>query len=131
MRPRAASLVLNGSACGKEHVFGLHAKTFVFDRRTVYVGSLNLNLRSRFLNAESGLVIESPELAAQIAADIELNMAPANSWRVVADRAWPRAVAGGRGQRGGHADPGTPGLVVAPGERGDDRRVAAREIPVM
>ena len=30
-------------------------------------------------------MIESPELAAQIAADIELNMAPANSWRVVAD----------------------------------------------
>jgi len=58
----------------------------VFDRRTVYVGSLNLNLRSRFLNAESGLVIESPELAAQVAADIELNMAPANSWRVVADK---------------------------------------------
>ncbi|MBP6381635.1 MAG: phospholipase D family protein [Pseudomonadales bacterium] len=88
MRPDAAScrgLVLNGSACGSEHVFGLHAKTFVFDRRTVYVGSLNLNLRSRFLNAESGLVIESPELAAQVAADIELNMAPANSWRVVAD----------------------------------------------
>ncbi|MBK6279180.1 MAG: phospholipase D family protein [Gammaproteobacteria bacterium] len=88
MRPDAAScrsLVLNGSACGREHIFGLHAKTFVFDRRTVYVGSLNLNLRSRFLNAESGLVIESPELAAQIAADIELNMAPANSWRVVAD----------------------------------------------
>ena len=88
MRPDAAScrdLVLNGSACGNGHVFGLHAKTFVFDRRTVYVGSLNLNLRSRFLNAESGLVIESPELAAEIAADIELNMAPANSWRVVAD----------------------------------------------
>ena len=88
MRPDAAScrgLVLNGAACGEGHVFGLHAKTFVFDRRTVYVGSLNLNLRSRFLNAESGLVIESPELAGRVAADIELNMAPANSWRVVAD----------------------------------------------
>ena len=74
-----------GAACGEGHVFGLHAKTFVFDRRTLYVGSLTLNLRSRFLNAESGLVIESPELAARVAADIELNMAPANSWRVVPD----------------------------------------------
>ena len=86
LRPDAAScarLVLNPAACGEQHVFGLHAKTFVFDRHTVYVGSLNLNLRSRYLNAESGMVIESPELAARIARDIEENMAPANSWWLV------------------------------------------------
>jgi putative cardiolipin synthase len=88
LRPDAAScrtLVMNPAACGPGHVFGLHAKTFVFDRRTVYVGSLNLNLRSRFLNAESGLVIDSPAIAERIAADIELNMEPRNSWHVVAD----------------------------------------------
>jgi putative cardiolipin synthase len=88
LRPDAAACrdtVLNPSACGPGHVYGLHAKTFVFDRRLVYVGSLNLNLRSRFLNAESGVVIESPALAARIAADIERNMAPQNSWRVELD----------------------------------------------
>jgi len=88
LRPDAAScrvLVRNPAACGPGHVFGLHAKTFVFDRRTIYVGSLNLNLRSRFLNAESGLIIDSPVLAARVAADIETNMQPRNSWRVVPD----------------------------------------------
>ncbi len=53
----------------------------MLDRRTVYVGSLNLNLRSRFLNAESGLIIESQALAARIGADIEENMLPGNSWQ--------------------------------------------------
>jgi putative cardiolipin synthase len=85
LRPDAAScreLVMNAAACVPPHVFGLHAKTYVLDRRTVYVGSLNLNMRSRYLNAESGLVIESPQLASGIADAIEHNMAPANSWRV-------------------------------------------------
>lgn len=84
LRPDAAScrqIVQNETACGQPHVFGLHAKTYVLDRRIVYVGSLNMNMRSRYLNAEAGLVIESPALAERIANDIEVNMAPANSWR--------------------------------------------------
>jgi len=55
-RPDAAScreLVENAAACVPPHVFALHAKTCVLDRHTVYVGSLNLNMRSRYLNAES------------------------------------------------------------------------------
>jgi putative cardiolipin synthase len=88
LRPDAAScrtIVMNPAACGEGTLFGLHAKTFVFDRRVVYVGSLNLNLRSRYLNAESGVVIESPVLAERIARDIEVNMAPENSWQVGLD----------------------------------------------
>ena len=49
----------------------------------MYVGSLNLNLRSRYLNSESGLIIDSPELASAIADTIEQNMAPVNSWHLV------------------------------------------------
>ena len=85
LRPDAAScriLVMRETACEPPHVFGLHAKTFVIDRRIVYVGSLNLNLRSRYLNAESGMIIESVELAKSIATAIELNMDADNSWRV-------------------------------------------------
>jgi len=83
-RPDAAScrkLVQNHAPCAVPQKFGLHAKTFVMDRQVVYVGSLNLNLRSRYLNAESGLIIESVELAERIAADIEENMRPGNSWK--------------------------------------------------
>jgi cardiolipin synthase C len=88
LRPDAASCpatVANPAACGPGHIFGLHSKTFVFDRKTVYVGSLNLNLRSRYLNSESGLIIDSTELASSIADAIEQNMQPVNSWHLVLD----------------------------------------------
>jgi putative cardiolipin synthase len=40
----------------------LHAKTHVFDRRALFVGSLNLDPRSVFTNTETGVVIENPAL---------------------------------------------------------------------
>jgi putative cardiolipin synthase len=42
----------------------LHAKTFVFDRRRVFIGSLNLDPRSVTENTEIGVVLESAELGA-------------------------------------------------------------------
>lgn len=41
----------------------LHAKTFTFDRRKLFVGSLNLDPRSIRLNTELGIVIENGDLA--------------------------------------------------------------------
>lgn len=46
----------------------LHAKTFAMDGQRVFVGSFNLDPRSAALNTESGLVIDSVPMAAQIAA---------------------------------------------------------------
>ena len=63
----------------------LHAKSAVFDRETLYVGSFNINLRSIYLNGETILIIHSPLLAQRVAQDIEFAMAPANSWQVVRD----------------------------------------------
>ena len=51
----------------------------------MYVGSFNLNPRSRYLNTETALIVHSPALAEQIARDIEENMQPENSWRLVLD----------------------------------------------
>jgi cardiolipin synthase C len=59
----------------------LHAKTFSIDCARVFVGSFNLDPRSASLNTEMGLVIESPELAAQIAAAF-VEEIPARSYRV-------------------------------------------------
>jgi putative cardiolipin synthase len=59
----------------------LHAKTFAVDRARVFVGSFNLDPRSARLNTEMGLVIESPELAAQIAAAFAEEI-PGRSYRV-------------------------------------------------
>lgn len=49
----------------------LHAKTFVFDRRAVFIGSLNLDPRSVELNTEIGLVCESAPLAEALATALE------------------------------------------------------------
>jgi putative cardiolipin synthase len=62
--------------------FTLHAKVFVFDRKRVFVGSANFDMRSFHLNTEVGLIIDSPELARQAAERFEAITVPANSYRV-------------------------------------------------
>jgi putative cardiolipin synthase len=61
--PRKTSLAkVSGSSSAS-----LHAKSFVFDRRQVFIGSLNLDPRSVDHNTEIGLIIDSPELARRMA----------------------------------------------------------------
>ena len=76
------------SAATRSGNYALHAKLFVFDRKKVYIGSMNFDERSRVLNTEVGLIIDSPELAQQTARRFEEIVAPVNSYRVVlqADR---------------------------------------------
>jgi putative cardiolipin synthase len=45
---------------------GLHAKTFAFDDRAIFVGSMNLDPRSVRLNTEVGVLVESPQLATRL-----------------------------------------------------------------
>jgi putative cardiolipin synthase len=45
----------------------LHAKLAVVDGRRFYIGSLNMDRRSAHLNTEMGLIVDSPELAGQLA----------------------------------------------------------------
>jgi len=47
--------------------YALHAKLFVFDRQKLFIGSMNFDQRSKRLNTEVGLIIDSPELAQQTA----------------------------------------------------------------
>ncbi len=87
LRPDAAACTVwidLAGFCGKGTV-SLHAKSVVFDRKTLYVGSFNVNLRSIYLNGETVLIIHSPVLAERVARDIELAMAPENSWQVSQD----------------------------------------------
>ncbi len=60
--------------------YALHAKLFVFDRKRVFIGSMNFDPRSMSLNTEIGLIIDSPQLAQQAAARFELIAQPANSY---------------------------------------------------
>ena len=62
--------------------FGLHAKTSVYDRKTVFVGSFNLDPRSENLNTEIGILVESEELSNAVADSILNDMGPGNAWLV-------------------------------------------------
>jgi putative cardiolipin synthase len=46
---------------------GLHAKTYIFDRQEVFIGSFNLDQRSANINAEVGVIYQIPEMAQYIA----------------------------------------------------------------
>jgi putative cardiolipin synthase len=59
----------------------LHAKAFIFDHSTLFVGSLNLDPRSSSLNTEMGLLMEIPELARPTADALEASLAE-NAYRL-------------------------------------------------
>ncbi|MGD8447470.1 MAG: phospholipase D family protein [Desulfobacterales bacterium] len=61
---------------------GLHSKASVVDRSRVYIGSFNLDPRARDFNTEMGVLIDSPELAEELAQLAEELMEPKNSWQV-------------------------------------------------
>ena len=70
LRPEAAGAT---GARASKAIFGssrasLHGKTFVFDRTSVFIGSLNIDPRSLEQNTEVGVLVDSPELAAEVAA---------------------------------------------------------------
>ena len=63
--------------------YSLHAKLFVFDRQKIFVGSMNFDQRSLHLNTEIGLIIDSAELAQQIAARFDAMIQPENAYEVL------------------------------------------------
>jgi putative cardiolipin synthase len=62
MRPANTAEEAGRSRLGESQA-SLHAKTVVFDRERVLVGSINLDPRSSLLNTEMGILIVSPKLA--------------------------------------------------------------------
>ena len=49
----------------------LHAKSFVFDRKELFIGSLNLDPRAMIQNTEVGVVIDIPDIAEEMARTFE------------------------------------------------------------
>ena len=64
----------------------LHTKAAVFDRAQVMIGSFNLDPRSRVLNTEMAVFVESPDLAGKVARFIDSGMMLANSFRLELDK---------------------------------------------
>ncbi|WP_233850341.1 phospholipase D family protein [Paraburkholderia sp. HD33-4] len=76
----------SGKAKAQHRYFGsskasLHAKTYVFDRQSVFIGSMNLDPRSSHLNTEIGVLCNSPAIAGQVVDDVEPNL-DVIAWRV-------------------------------------------------
>jgi len=63
----------------------LHCKSIVFDRKSVFIGSFNLDPRSSTLNTEIGVMIDSPEIASQVAKIMDEGVSPGSAYRVTLD----------------------------------------------
>ncbi len=64
----------------------LHAKALVFDRESVFIGSFNLDPRSRFINTEVGVMIDSPTIAGQVGEFIDEGVSPGSAFHVTLDQ---------------------------------------------
>ncbi len=63
----------------------LHAKAFVIDQRTVLIGSMNFDPRSAWYNSELGILVESPELAAQVVQAFDSVTSSDRVWKMASD----------------------------------------------
>jgi cardiolipin synthase C len=86
----------------------LHAKTLVIDRRTVFIGSLNMDERSKHFNSELGLVVRSPEIAHQVISLLD-DISADGSYRLSLDAAGRIVWSSGEGgeQKIWHNEPET------------------------
>jgi putative cardiolipin synthase len=53
----------------------LHTKAFIVDQKELFIGSFNFDPRSANINTELGVIIESPELSAEMAKNINTALA--------------------------------------------------------
>ena len=65
--------------------YSLHAKLYIADRRHFFIGSWNFDQRSLRINTEIGLLVDSPELASQVARRFDAMTEPSAAYEVVLD----------------------------------------------
>jgi putative cardiolipin synthase len=81
LRPAAGTPQL-ATAMGASSGVSLHAKAIVVDRQQVFVGSMNMDQRSKLLNTEMGIIVESPKLAQAVRRFFDTASSPANAYCV-------------------------------------------------
>lgn len=72
-------------AYGRSSGVSLHAKAMVIDHRQAFIGSMNFDPRSRDLNTEMGVIVDSPGLATAVERFFASAAAPENSFHVMLD----------------------------------------------
>lgn len=83
--PSEASRALADTPPVRSGFVSFHLKALVIDRRRCFIGSLNLDPRAMAINTESGLLIDSPELAKRLTRIIEGLASPENAWELSLD----------------------------------------------
>jgi putative cardiolipin synthase len=68
---------------GKSSGVSLHAKAIVVDARKVFIGSMNMDGRSRLLNTEMGIIVDSAPLAEAVERFFDTATAPSSAWHVM------------------------------------------------
>ena len=63
----------------------LHAKSLVFDRKSVFIGSFNLDPRSSALNTEIGVMIDSPDIAGEVGELMDEGVSLGSAFHVTLD----------------------------------------------
>jgi len=81
LRPAAGSKQ-DATSFGTSSGVALHAKAIVVDKRYVFVGSLNLDQRSKLLNTEMGVMVDCPGLAEAVAGFFAKATAPTSAFEV-------------------------------------------------
>jgi putative cardiolipin synthase len=82
LRP-AAGAPQPATAGGTSSGVSLHAKAVVVDRQQVFIGSMNMDARSKLLNTEMGIIVDSTPLAAAVTRFFDTATLPDNAYHVV------------------------------------------------
>lgn len=64
---------------------GMHSKGMVVDDRIAFIGSYNMDPRSKYINTETGVIIRSPAFARRLKEYLMVDLQPENCWRVTLD----------------------------------------------
>lgn len=75
---------ITGMRHDTESKSSLHTKAFIVDRRWFYLGSFNWDPRSTYINTESGVIIDSPLIAEEVAERTDL-LLPTAAYEVYLD----------------------------------------------
>ncbi len=87
--PEDKTLMFGNKYHNENTRFGMHAKSIIIDEYTSLIGSHNFDHRSDILNTESGLIIKSKQLAAQLKHYIDIDTHPRNSWIIAPNKKIP------------------------------------------
>jgi putative cardiolipin synthase len=71
------------TAKGHSSGLSLHAKAIVVDAQLVFIGSMNMDQRSKLLNTEMGIIVDCPQLASAVKAFVDTATLPTNAYHLV------------------------------------------------